>query len=93
MASGDMICGCSVMKVGLMHLDSRNSPTSLSSNLAVVRGGEHSMSCFRQRASRAARASSVCREDGSGSLVFRASSKSGNIRSRFHGGVKSMSQT
>ena len=28
LASGDMTCGCSMMKVGLMHVSSRNSPTN-----------------------------------------------------------------
>ena len=53
LASGDMICGCSVMNVGLMHVSSKNSPTSLSSRRAAVRGALHSTLCFTQRASSA----------------------------------------
>lgn len=44
-ASGDMIIGWSQMKVGLMHVSSRNSPTSLSSSRAAVRGGGQLISC------------------------------------------------
>ena len=45
LASGDMICGWSMMKVGLTHWDSRNSPTRLSRSRATVCGGAHSTLC------------------------------------------------
>ena len=43
LASGDIISGCSVMKVGLMMLSSRKWPTNLSTRRATVRGFAHSI--------------------------------------------------
>lgn len=40
--NGLIICGWSMIKVGLIHFSSINSPTSLSRSLAVVLGAGHS---------------------------------------------------
>ena len=62
---------------------------TLSRSLAAVLGGEQSTLCLTQSKSSALRASSVCNSSGSGNLQPRIRSRSGNIRRRRNGGVKS----
>mmetsp|Transcript_112275 Transcript_112275/g.194991 ORF Transcript_112275/g.194991 Transcript_112275/m.194991 type:complete len:340 (-) Transcript_112275:974-1993(-) len=88
LASGDMMRGWSMMKVGLMQSHSRRSPTNRSSRRATVWGGGQSMLCFLHWASKKALASG---DSSGGSFTPSFSSKPGNILMRLNGGVKSIS--
>mmetsp|Transcript_11380 Transcript_11380/g.28781 ORF Transcript_11380/g.28781 Transcript_11380/m.28781 type:complete len:357 (-) Transcript_11380:1071-2141(-) len=93
LASGLMMSGWSVMKVGLIKPSSKKSPTSLSRRRAVVRGGLQSTSSLAQSWSRYALASSLLRSSGilmSGTFSRRTSSRPEIIGTRLNGGVKSM---
>lgn len=75
------------MNVGLMHVTSRNVPTSLSRSLAVVLGGGHS-TAFATEISRIFQVSSISKRLVSGSFIPRAFSNTSTMQTLLKGGVK-----
>ena len=80
-----------MIKVGFRHCVSKNLPTSLSINLIVVLGFEHSTLCFLHCSSKKISASFDSRSLGRGTPNY--FSKPSIIEILFQGGLKSMSRT
>mmetsp|Transcript_40857 Transcript_40857/g.102874 ORF Transcript_40857/g.102874 Transcript_40857/m.102874 type:complete len:217 (-) Transcript_40857:1134-1784(-) len=89
LASGDMTCGWSQIKLGLMQSGSMKSPTSLSSRRAVVVGGGHATLLSAHSLTRKAFVSSEYRSLGIVTPSFFSSVAI--MGKRGHGGVKSTS--
>ncbi|KAH3672463.1 hypothetical protein OGATHE_002304 [Ogataea polymorpha] len=88
LASGDIICGWPKMNVGLIQVSS-SSPTSLSSILALVRGGGQSSLCLIKMLLRNSPVSLVCSWSPGGNLTSKSFSSSSIMLILFHGLEKS----
>ena len=77
-----------MIKVGLMHFGSMNSPTNLSKSLEVERGFAHSTFFLTHKSSKNLRVSSLSKF--SGNLTFNSFSNSGIISILLNGGLKSI---
>jgi len=76
------------MKVGLTQVSSINSPTSLSSMRALVKGGEHSTFIFLRTRLRNSLVSAVCSSVPAGNFSLVASSRAGIISTRLQGAAQ-----
>ncbi len=91
LASGDIIWGCSIIKVGFKHWDYKNLPTNLSINLVTDLGAEQATLCLWHCLSKKDLAYSVLKSAGTGypNYFYNYSI----IEIRLHGGVKSIFKT